>query len=866
MRTLILLLLLSFFAITLPGQTDNAEKPLYVRMLNDTTVKNFYEIKKEFNNYFTNRPKGRGTGYIQFRRLQEQWESAFYPSGNMFNISARTTEEYQNYINSFDYAILPANYDGGNWISMGPTNHILGNGWNGGIGRVNCIAFHPSDAAVYFAGTPAGGLWKFSNTWKPLTDGFPSIGISGIVIDPTDANHLFVLTGDGDGCYTLSIGVLESNDGGVSWQTTGLSWSVSDEVRGYKLIINPQNPDILLCATDHGVYKTGNGGGNWSRVLNVNATDVEFKPGDPTIIYAVSRTRFYRSANTGENWNAIASNLPLAGSLRIGIGVTPANPSYVYLVYGRSGNVRSGFMGCYRSVNSGVDFNLRSTTPNIFGYYVTRSDSAEQATYDLSVAVSPVDADEIHFGGINCWKSTDGGVLWNHTSYWEEGTAGEEYTHADIHALEFNPLNNYLFCGSDGGVYRSTDFAVNWTDRSSGLAITQSYRMGGTPQNVNLIATGTQDNGGNTFRGGSVNTFIHDIGADAFESLIDPSDSNIRYESTYSTLYRTTNNGSTWSTSITPGWANNKDLWDVAFAMHPSTRTTLYLGSNDLWKSVNSGSNWTNMGTGNNSGDVFRHIAHGINNLNRIYGQTKLGVYMTGNGGSSWTNVTAGLPVDSCMLSYIAVDPANSAHVYVTCYGYIAGKKVFESTDSGANWNNISGTLPNVQIRCIVYETGTSNGLYIGTDVGVFYKDDSMNDWVPYFTGLPNTIITEMEINYSSRLLVAATFGRGFWKTNLYGECPVSLALTPANNPGPTTQYYTASDHITSTRVVNASFNSTVTYQGGNYITLLPGFEAESGAVFEGKIGNCASVNGNQPSSPIFSRRTTGLLLPGIKK
>jgi photosystem II stability/assembly factor-like uncharacterized protein len=871
MKTNLLLLVIAIFCVhPASGQVETSKEPLYVRMMNDTSVHNFYDIQQEFNRYFEARDKGRGSGYVQFRRYAHMVESAYYPSGEMFNIAAKIIAEYLDYTGNFDNTLLPPSYEPGNWTSMGPSNHSQGNGWNGGIGRVNCIAFHPSNANIYWAGTPSGGLWKYSGGWQPLTDGFPSIGISGIAVDPSNVNHIYILTGDGDGCNTYSTGVLETSDGGETWQTTGLSFTVPTGVRGYKLLMHPTNHDILFCVSNAGVFKTTNGGDTWTNVLGVIAKDIEFKPGSPATMYVASLQDFYRSTDNGDTWTQVFAGLPNDfDPVRIGIGVTPADASVIYLIIGQSSeeNTRSGFKGCYLSTNSGESFTLQSNSPNIFGYPTDGSDFKEQASYDLAVAVSRTDADELHFGGINCWKSTDAGLTWSHTSYWKENISGEEYTHADIHALEFNPLNNFLFCGSDGGVYRSTDHAANWTDLSAGLVNTQCYRMGGTPQNVNLIACGTQDNGGNTFQGGSVNKFIHDIGADGFESMIEPADSVIRYESTYGSLYRTTSDGAFW-TEITPEFVND-DIWDVAWIMHPTTPTTLFLGHDNIWKSTNRGTSWMELNTGNSTGKKFRHIAHGVNNLSRIYGLTTLGVFMTNDGGSSWTNVTAGLPVDSCELSCIAVDPDASTHVLVTCFGYVSGLKVFESTNAGTTWTNISGTLPNVQARCVVFEVGSNNGYYAGTDIGVFYRNNSTNGWVPFLNGLPNTIVSEMEINYNKGELVAATFGRGFWKTRLYGHCPEVYVLTPANNPGTSSsQYYAASDSITSTRFVYGSYNSTITYRGGNTVTLLPGFEAESGSVFEATIGDCPS-NGLSPSRPwTLSHHTTGLLMPakGMKK
>ncbi len=848
----------AFWCLSGFGQGEMAE-PLYKRMMKDTTVTNFYDIQREFNKYFEGRDKGRGSGYKQFKRWEMMMEPAVYPSGEMFNVSAKTLEEYNKYVETFDSKDLPSNYDPGFWISMGPSNYKQGEGWNAGNGRVNCIAFHPTDHDIIYAGTPAGGLWRSVDyIWTPLTDGFPSIGVSGIAIEPDNPNHIFILTGDGDGAHTVSIGVLETWDAGKTWNTTGLTWGVTDNVRGYKLIIHPTNHDILLAATNAGIFRTTNGGITWQNEQSGWFMDIEFKPGSPSTLYATDMEDFYKSTNTGDTWTITGTGLPGSGSVRIGIGVTADNSSYVYLMYGRSSNNNtvSGYMGCYLSTNSGNSFTLKSDSPNIFGYETDGNDFKEQASYDLAFTVDPDNADIIHFGGINCWKSTDKGETWTHTSYWKSDAIGEEYTHADIHWLDYNPLNHYLYAGSDGGFFRSLNNANTWTNYSDGLVILQSYRMGGFQEDENLFVTGTQDNGGNTFEA-ETEDFTHDIGADGFEAMIDVYDSEIRYESTYGGLHKTTNGGFSWE-EITPNIVNG-DIWDVAWIMDPVNSYILYLGHEDIWRSMNSGDSWYAMNTGN-SGSFFYNIAHGVNNLDRIYGQTHNNTFRTSNGGSSWLNVTSGLPVSQCWLSYITLDADDATHVFVSCYGFVPGTKVYESTNSGNSWTNISGSLPNVQMRCLVYDHN-SDGLYVGTDVGVFYRDASTADWVPFFNMLPSTIVTEMEINYNSGYITAVTYGRGFWKSKLYGNCAANYILTPGNDPGTgRRQYYAAQNNITSTRTVVASFSDSVDYQAGNSVTLLPGFEALSGSNFGAKAATCDDGKKLKPTFRIDSR-TSGILV-----
>lgn len=843
-----------FFYIT--AQTiDNS--PEYVKLMNNPNEKDFKKIQLEFNNYFLDKDKGRGSGYKQFKRWEMFVEPRIGPDGQLFNIPAKTMEEYNNYTSTFNANSLPLLYDPGYWISLGPDNYTLGNGWNGGIGRVNCIAFHPTDNNTLFVGTPAGGLWKKdgSNPWEPLTDGLPLIGISGIAMNYNNPDIIYILTGDGDGYKTRSIGILKSINGGQTWQSTGLSFGLLDDKRGFKLLIHPTNPQKMFTVFNDGIYMTTDGWQTDTIVQSGYFYDIEFKPGNPSVMYAASNKLFYKSTDGGYTWDSTATGLPTAGKYRIAIGVTPDDASVVYLLYGQDvlNMSRPAYKGLYRSHDSGTSFNLKSDSPNILGYESDGSDSLGQYSYDLAIAVSPTNSHEVHIGGINCWKSNDNGVSWTLTSYWYEGVPGFQYTHADIHELIYHPtIINRLYCGSDGGVFKTIDNGDTWTDMSDGLVITQFYRIGTTPQDINKVVGGTQDNGGNTLYG---NSFTHDIGGDAFSAMIDYTNTNIIYQSNQTELYKSTDNGISFN-EITPDTVHENEIWDVGWIMHPTDPQTLYLGHTDIWKTTDGGVNWTPMGTPNLF-DKFIQIAHGVNNTGRIYGVTVNNVYMTNNSGSNWSNITAGLPVGLVYLSYVAVNPLNSATVYVTCSGYESAHKVYKSINAGSSWNNITGSLPNIPVNCIVCDSSPDGKVYIGTDVGVFYRDDNIGDWVPFFKNLPNVIVNEMEINTTSNKLVAGTFGRGIWQTKLYGQnaCPFSITLNNSNNPpSSVSQFHSASDHVTSTATIYQSIGATVTYKAGNYVLLQEGFETEPDVEFEALLGPCSTTTVNSSQFDIKDR------------
>jgi hypothetical protein len=795
------------------------------------------DLQKQAEEYFAGKDQGRGSGYKQWKRWEFIMENRLMPDGTIPNTAAMNWNAYNELISSgmtSGYGDPESTY--GYWNFLAPTSYTSGYGWNPGLGRVNCIEFHPTNANIIYIGTPAGGLWRTTNggtTWTCLTDGMPSVGVSGIAVSHSNTNIIYILTGDGDGGDTQSIGVLKTTDGGATWYPTGLSWDVTNFVRGFKLRMHPTNSNILFAATTSGIYKTTNGGTSWTNpITSGNIWDIEFKPGDPTIMYATRRFssnagQFWRSTDSGDTWTQVTTGVP-TNATRMEIGVTPINSSRVYLLAGPATGTGS-FVGVYLSTNSGASFATQSTTPNLLGYSSTGNDSDHQTTYDLAIAVSHTSSANVMVGGINVWTSSNSGSTWTIRSMWSvPNTIG--YTHADIHFIRVNPLNNYVYVASDGGIFRSTNFGVSWTDLSSSLGITQWYRIAGTQSNSSLIIGGTQDNGSNKWTGGT--SFQHILGADGMDCMIDHSNSNILYASTQNGGLNKSTNGGTSFSGIKP--AGSTGSWVTPYVMNPSNSSIIYGGyNNGIYKSTNGGSSWTNTG-----GDGRSAMAHGVNNTSRVYAAAGTTFRMTADAAATWTVYTAPGSVTG-----IAVDPANSLRVFITVSGYTAGQKVYRSTNGGSSWTNISGNLPNVPMNCIVYQAGSADGIYVGTDIGVFYRDNNINTWVPFMNGLPTVPVFDLEIYPNSNLLRAGTYGRGLWSSDLWTACPTGYFLSQANDPSNPNytgfQLYQASSTVTSNRIITGGLGTNVTYQAGGSVTLTEGFHAKAGNLFKAVLGAC---------------------------
>ncbi|MBK7407048.1 MAG: hypothetical protein IPJ40_02600 [Saprospirales bacterium] len=707
----------------------------------------FTEIQQDANLYYQTHDQGRGSGYKQFKRWEYLMNDRLDADGGLVNFSRMNWEVAKNF--STHSKVSETEDIGGckaAWSILAPIEGYTTTqgGYNPGVGRVNVVAFHPFDANTIYAGTPAGGLWKTTNqggSWTPLTDNLPSIGVSGIAIHPVNPNLIYILTGDGDGADTYCLGVLRSTDGGLNWEETGLSFGTSNFVRGYKLAIHPNDPNILLAATSQGIYRTTNAGNTWTNVQAGHFVDIDFNTGNPAIQYATTKSVVYRSTNAGASWEYIPSvnGLP-TGETRVALAVSPANPDFVYVLAGPS-DANGVFKGLYRSVDGGLHFSTQATTPNVLGYPIDGDDDSDQSGYDLALAVDPDNAETVLTGGVNVWRSENGGETLEIASHWyfkDLPQNGLQYTHADIHELVYNPVDGSLWCGSDGGIFASFDDGLTWEDRSSlgapGLSITQFYRISSFPGSPVIIG-GAQDNGSNRWAGGQ--EIIHFDGADGMDCMIHPTDSMIQYHTRQNGSLRKSINGGQNHFGIKPG--NTNGYWVTPLAMDPNDPEIIYAGYTDtVYRSTNGGMDWTGFVPELGAGQ-YRSIHIAPANTDVIYAATNDQIFVSQDVGATWTDITAGITPGT--ITMITTDRDNAAEVWVTQGGYMPNNKVFYSSDAGATWSNATGNLPNLPVNCIIYdpfETAGDNAVYIGMDVGVFYRDATMSEWIPFFTGLPN--------------------------------------------------------------------------------------------------------------------------------
>lgn len=780
-----LLLLLAFSAIFTASAQFNPSAPWMSEFdLSERSTKiKFQDIVDAAEAYFATRDvDAKGSGYKPFKRWEAYWQNFVGEDGYL-----PTSEEFWNgWLEAEQKASLRnTQVDESNWISLGPTDFANRPTSTANIGRINVIVQDPNTPTTYYAGAPAGGIWKSLDSglsWTPLSDFLPQIGVSGIAIDPNDSNIIYISTGDDDAGDSFSVGVWKSTDGGTTWNQTGLNPSNSPSSMN-DIYINPTNSNELWVATNSGVYRTTNAGSSWSVTLaGTNVKDIKLKPGDPDTIYAASQTTFYRSVNGGVSFNIISNGTP-TGSGRLVIDVTPANPEVVYIVSSLPSNQNWAFQGIYKSTDGGSTFTQSANAVNIF--------ESSQAWYDLALAVSDTNEDEIYVGVLNIWKSVNGGDSFSKMNSWFQHNAA--FTHADIHFLRF--FSNELYAGTDGGFYKSNDGAVTFTDLTEGMEITQFYRMDVSPTNSNKIVGGTQDNGGF----GYFNQWNNYHGGDGMEGVIDPNNDNLYYGFMQfgQNLFVSNDSGQSGSTAY--GGPENGN-WITPLAIN--SESEVYAGYSRLYQFTGS----SFVAISSNFGTDIDALEIDPNVPDNMYVAINNSLRKSTDRGINFTNVET-FP---SFITSIEVNNNDSDVIYVTTSGFNGG--VYRSIDGGLNFTDITGTLSGVTKNIIKHRADDPlNQLYLGTNIGVYLYDDNTGDWEEFDNNLPNTSVRDLAINLIDNNITAGTYGRGMWRSPLQSTqlAQNDVRLVAVNNP--TSNQFSCSDILPQIEVKNNGQNEITT-------------------------------------------------------
>ncbi len=759
----------------------------------NNTVKTF--TAEDFRNYKIEEEKAES----KFKNDQPDeallwyYKQRAYPNNS---IPANWREEAYDHIST--YNVSPSNSpDALSWTQLGPGN--VG-------GRIRAIAVHPTDPNIVYIGAVAGGVWKSTDggaSWASLNDFMANLAVCSIVINPNNPNTIYA--GTGEGFFNLDAirgaGIFKSTDAGASWSQLP-STNNSDFYYVNDLDFDKVN-NVLYAATRLGLYSSNDGGASFTPLVtgsgsDVHCTDIEIGYTNPTTIYAA-----FGLFNQSEIWvsndggSSFSQSVSVTGAGRIEMASSKSNPAVAYASFMDLSTNGTMLMG-YTNDAGGSWFQTNVPGPSYAG---ESTYTGSQAWYGNILSVDPDNANTFLAGGIDNWKTTDGGTNWTQKTNWYTEAGAPPYAHADQHAICFAPSNsNIAYLGNDGGIYKSTNKGETWTAMNNNLFITQFY-YGTVNSTGTVYAGGLQDNG--TTRSTGSTNWSEILGGDGGATEIDFNNgNNIYMEYVNFAFFKTTDGGSTFFKAMT-GIPTGPNLYDgttdrtqfiTPFSMDPNNSGTLVGGTYRVWRTTNGASNWsaissdlTGDGSGT-SGATISAVTIAKGNSNVIYAGCSNGkVQVTTDGGSSWNLRISGLP--NLSVTRINTDPNNPATAYVTFSGYQASSKIYKTINYGSNWTNISGNLPNIPTNCAVVNPANGNNLFVGTDLGIFSTTDGGSTWVQNISGMANVPVLDLDYRSSDNKLFAATHGRSMYSAAISGGGTQSADLI-YDDGTPTSGYY----------------------------------------------------------------------------
>lgn len=727
------------------------------------------------------------------------------------------------------------------WSEIGPTSlpqPICSSSISpSGIGFVSCVWSNPNVTSAIYIGTIAGGLWKKAtptSSWVNLTDDLYSFGVHDIVVDPQNPQKIFIATGCNPSKGTslssgnYGFGVFYSKDGGNTWQTDKMTTTPSEDFYIEKLLMNPTNSNVIYALSSTKVYKTNDGGNTWNDTNAPNNPDkdyynIVFKPSDTSVILisSSSSNKIYRTTNSANSWdiNNLAYNLNTTKyKHKIGLASSVADPNSFFVAYVDKkyyytpdlNDEDSTYTNVYleKSVDNGDTW-----TSLVINKSLGRSIGGP----GLELSISPNNANTIYIGNLQVAKYD------NSLSTFEPVTSRSvtpmnKFVHDDIRdvLVTSHNGNEVVYACNDGGIAASYDGGTTWVHLEDGLHIGSLYSVSSTESNPNKLMIGAHDCSTHIYDGTNwKNTSCNYC--DGGSVLIDESDDDNMILMCNGRIYKSTDEGISWSYVMGLIEYNSPIIQD------PVNPNIFYFGE---WhpKQYNSSTsvltNLTTVGSGNKvtcmdisktNPNVFyfsRWCGDGSCGLNATF------LFRRSDDGSTWVDLTSniGNPPAYTRITSIKINPHNTDIVWVTFGGLTTGEKVYETRDGGITWQNISYNLENFPVQSIEYDE-VNHSVIIGTDIGVFHKDLTSNNWAE-LGDFPKAMVTQLEFNRKSGKLYASTFGRGLWMAEIPGMCYDGTTQTITTNTLWNTDMNLCTDLVVASGTLTITAKTVIPYSG----------------------------------------------------
>jgi len=762
------LLIISIFCLSLLlNLTSNAQQnPSYREMMEDNSY-NFYEVLEAAEAYFEENGRGKGSGFKPYERWKSENESKYAPSGDRYNVDHYMATKAYKTILAKNNQKHKGSFDSG-WEDLGPydANNVTSH-YSPGIGRVEAFWVDPANSNTMYLGSRSGGFWKTTNggsTWKNTTDFLVASGVRAIDVNPNNKNEILINVQHGGNGFTH--GIYRSTDAGETWSPSlfipdNLNWGgLGDNERIYKIAYHPTVANKLFIGTTKGLYLSTDNLATWTNIFTGATTDIAFHPTNTQIIYAfknsgTDRNLLQKSTDGGSSF-ADAGSFVNNSNRQIFLSVSTSAPSHVYA---------ASTNGVYKSTDEGDNFTFL-TNPNETG---------------LAFAVSDLDTNNMIYGYVDLHNSTNNGRTFTKRTSWSN--QNEAYIHADLRTSKC--INGVFYVGTDGYLAKSSDNGVTWTTLNDGTGIREFYAVGSSQGNIDVHMAGSQDNG-TSIR--NADGWIEWNGGDGMEALVHPLNADWMIGSwQYGSRNYTRDGGFDGRRGTgNPNRGSGEAAWEAPFLLNPMNQMQVLHFSDSVWTGDRFGQDWKLKGAPL-LGGLIAEADIATTDSNVIAASRLSLLKLTTDGGKTWNAINTGLP--SYTMTDIAFDPRDENTILVTYNRYQNDQqKIYITHDQGATWENITYNLGNMPLRTVVVDHSDSGYIYVGGEIGVYYKSMNGTSWTLYDDQLPNVTVKDLEIHYGSNTLKAATWGRGLWQNSLIGRndypsiTHVSISQTPTDN------------------------------------------------------------------------------------
>ena len=790
------------------------------------------------------------------------------------------------------------------WVPVGPTNidiDALVSGSTPGTAHVQTLSFCAGQEQHILAGTASAGLWKTSNNgenWEAISNDLPITGVFACGFMPMNPSTI----------YLAGINVFyKSTDGGGTWTETGGSELGNSNYFSNEILLDAANPNIVYLATKTGFFKSTDAGENFIQILDGFIVDIEMHPEDSNTLYAITaftnKTKFYRSSDGGASFSMFDEGYPIPlineEQKRTVLAVSPDEPDAIFALAVGKMNNGNGLVGIYNSTNQGTTWARRccgdtdggpasASNLNVMEWGCSGTADGGQYYYDLALGVSPTNSNELFTGGINLWKSSDGGASVTCHSNYLYDQVPETYVHADIHDIKY--VNGALWIASDGGIFLSNDGGENFNKQMNGIHGTDFRGFDVAFYDENIMLGGTYHNGtmlkeGDTY----INDWVSTRSGDRRRSFINSGENNIIYDDSSIRILSGDRAIAPHNQVLSRKPNSNFTIGESSeIVFDPFQYNRFYLGqSGVLYRTDNNGVTFEevhNFGSGKVTSIEVSSSLPGL--LYIVYYPSYSApkkIMRSTDHGQSWIEVTVPSSMYDDENMWVAWDITIGSTSPYKIWAVrtpqvingldLDGKMLFYSSNGGDTWTNMSSSsLDGEYPTNIVHQKGTDDVVYLGTRRAVYFKDGDQ-PFQLLSNGLPAyTFSTKLVPHYRSGKLFNATH-RGLYEMELVEDGILAVPMVNKRESGCLRDTFYFKDHspvsdnssrvwtfegadvesstglspkvtysqpgVYPVKLVVTAGNSSYTYESLNFI------EVEDGCSVDTIVGNALNVSSN---------------------